>query len=122
MQSQTSDLEQVTSILEKYFQGLYHGDIQLLASICAEELVLFTPNKRRTLRAWLEDVDSRPTPKDHGEYGTEGYNFKILSIELVGLQAMAKLYCPLLGHKYIDFIGLLKEQDQWKIVSKIYSE
>ena len=118
MDATQCEITQVTLVLECYFQGLYQGDSALLAEICDKELVLFAPRQRRTLQQWLNDVNTRPVPRALGE----DYRFKILSIELVGSQAMAKLDCPLLGHNYTDFIGLLKENNQWKIVTKIYSE
>jgi len=33
---------------------------------------------------------------------------------------MVKVECPLFDCEYIDFLGLLKENQQWLIVSKMY--
>ena len=46
---------------------------------------------------------------------------KIINIDILGEQAMVKAECPLLGNFYIDFLSLLKEKGQWKIVNKMYS-
>lgn len=112
------DFEAVTTALQSYFSGLHEANIEKLTQVCAEELVLHAPNIRRTRNEWFELIKSRPTPQTEGHE----FNYKILSLDLVGSQAMAKLACPLLGHNYVDFIGLLKEQGQWKIVSKMYCD
>jgi len=49
------------------------------------------------------------------------YNFNIQSLEIIGDQAMAIVDAPLLAAHFIDFLGLLKENDQWKIVNKMYT-
>ncbi len=113
-----SDFDLVRHVLDEYFEGLYQADCEKLRSICSPDLILKSVDLRRSLDEWLQLVASRPVPKDLGE----PFDFKILSLDLVGKQAMAKLYCPLLGHPYIDFIGLLKENQQWKIVNKMYCE
>jgi hypothetical protein len=35
---------------------------------------------------------------------------------------MVKVKCPLFDFNYVDFLGLLKEQGQWLIVNKMYSD
>ena len=49
------------------------------------------------------------------------YNFNIQSLEIVGDQAMAKVDVPLLAAHFIDFLGLLKEDGEWKIVNKMFT-
>ena len=60
---------------------------------------------------------SRPIPCDEGME----YNFNIHSVEIIGDQAMAKVEAPLLAAHFIDFLGLLKEYGQWKIVNKMFT-
>jgi len=49
------------------------------------------------------------------------YAFKVLSLDIEGDQAMAKVDVPLLAAHFIDFLGLLKEDGKWKIVNKMYT-
>ena len=63
-------------------------------------------------------VASRPIPADEGH----GFNYKILSVEVLGDQAMVKASCPLLGHDFIDYLGFLRENGVWLIVSKMYAD
>jgi hypothetical protein len=37
-------------------------------------------------------------------------------------QAMVKVHCPLFDFNYIDFLGLLKEDGNWQIVTKMYTD
>ena len=114
----TSDLASITNILQSYFDGLHQGDVNKLTAIFHPDVWLKAPDVRRSLTQWLTDVASRPTPAQLNK----SYAFKILALDVVQEQAMAKIQCPLFDFSYIDFIGLLKEQGQWRIVSKMYTD
>ncbi|TQV88841.1 nuclear transport factor 2 family protein [Aliikangiella coralliicola] len=110
------DTQVITSILKDYFDGLYEADVKKLRAIFHSDVYLKAPNLRRSLTEWLDLVASRPVPKQEKEL----YRFNILSIEVIGEQAMAKVECPILDNFYIDFLGFLKENGEWKIVNKMY--
>jgi hypothetical protein len=113
-----SDFDKVTEIVQLYFYGLHQGDVGKLRSIFHVDVWLKTPGKRLSLEQWLTDVTHRPSPTEQGK----PFEFKILSIDVVQDQAMVKIQCPLFDFDYIDFLGLLKEQDQWLIVNKMYTD
>lgn len=113
-----SDFQQITKIIESYFDGLYRGDTQLLNSIFQNESWLITPHGRRDKKQWLKDVASRATPKEL----QQDYLFSILAIDIINDQAMVKVYCPIFEFKYIDFLGLIKSNNQWQIASKMYTD
>jgi len=112
-----TDFEQITEILHSYFHGLYQGDVPKLTSIFHEDAWLKSPGSRRSLAQWLEDVSKRTPPV----LLKQSFDFKILAIDLEQDQAMAKIHCPLFNFDYIDFLGLLKEDGQWRIVTKMYT-
>ncbi|NQZ88300.1 MAG: nuclear transport factor 2 family protein [Colwellia sp.] len=114
----TSDFTDITAILLSYFDGLHHGDITKLKSLFHSDVWLKAPGVRRSLVQWLTDVESRSVPAQLNK----PFDFKILAIDVVQDQAMAKVYCPLFDFNYIDFLGLLKEDGQWQIVSKMYTD
>ncbi|NOU52170.1 nuclear transport factor 2 family protein [Pseudoalteromonas sp. JBTF-M23] len=116
-QTQSSDLAAIISLITKYFDGLHYGDTQLLASIFHQDAWLKAPNSRRKLNQWLVDVADRPVPATQGN----AYEYAILSIEVVQDQAMVKVHCPLFSFNYVDFLGLLKEDGNWLIVNKMYT-
>ncbi|MEX0297923.1 MAG: nuclear transport factor 2 family protein [Kordiimonas sp.] len=113
-----NDFQVITNMVQAYFDGLHHGDTKKLRPLFHVDTVLKAPGIRRTREEWLELVDSRPVPQKEGH----PYAYKILSIDVVGDQAMVKALCPLLGSIFIDYLGLLKENGQWLFVSKMYAD
>ena len=113
-----NDFEQVSALITLYFEGLYYADVLKLKSILHPDTYLIAPTKRRTMEQWLNDVSSREIPSEL----IDKFNFEILSMDIVKDQAMVKVYCPLFEFKYIDFLGLLKQQGEWFIVSKMYTD
>jgi hypothetical protein len=118
MSEATSDLNAIEAVLHSYFDGLYHGDVAKLNSIFHPDAWLKAPGVRRSLNQWLKDVAERTTPAELNQARA----FKILAIDVVQDQAMAKIHCPLFDFNYIDFLGLLKEEGKWSIVNKMYSD
>lgn len=108
----------IVGLVKQYFDGLYCGDVGLLKSIFHEDVVLKSPNLRRSMNEWMRLVCSRDTPKER----RDSYGFKILWVDIQANQAMVKVKCPLLEYRYIDYLGFLKEGGCWKIVSKMYAE
>ncbi len=116
--SKETDFDKINHIINQYFEGLYLGDTALLAGIFHPDAWLKAPNKRRSLTTWLDDVSQRESPKQLGQ----AFDFKIISLDLIKDQAMAKIECPLFDFHYIDFLGLLKENGHWLIVNKMYTD
>jgi hypothetical protein len=114
----TDDLVAIEVIIQDYFHGLYYGDVSKLTSIFHPDVWLKAPGVRHSLVQWLKNVAVRSTPAELNK----PFLFKILSIDVVQDQAMAKIHCPLFDFNYIDFLGLLKEQGKWQIVTKMYTD
>ncbi|MCG7534550.1 nuclear transport factor 2 family protein [Pseudoalteromonas sp. OOF1S-7] len=113
-----ADLSQIQTIVQCYFTGLHSGDSEALRHLFHPDCWLKAPGLRRTRDEWLELVSLRTSP---AEQGAE-IACQVLAIDLLGQQAMVKVLCPLFEHNYIDFLGLLKEQGQWRIVNKMYAD
>jgi len=113
-----SEMQVIERIVTDYFDGLHQADVAKLRRIFHPDVVLKAPGLRRTMNEWLSAVASRPVPQEEGA----AYRFKILSIEVIGEQAMVKVECPLFDYFYIDYLGLLREEGEWLIVSKMYCD
>jgi len=111
------DDQAIDAVLQDYFDGLYEGDVAKLRGVFHDDAWLKTNNDRKSRDEWLAAVAARPVPKEEGM----AYGFKMLSLDVVGDQAMAKVDVPLLAAHYVDFLGLLKEDGIWKIVNKMYT-
>ena len=107
----------IRSIIEAYFSGLHHGDAAQLESIFHPDCMLKAPSLRLSLNEWLERVRRRPVPADNNH----PWYYDIISIEIHHEQAMVKVNCPLPHGHFIDYLGLLREQGQWRIVNKMYA-
>lgn len=115
--SYQSDYEAIIGLLNHYFDGLYEGDVNKLRSIFHEDAWLKGNDYRKPRDEWLDAVAARPIPRDEAME----FNFNIQSLEIIGDQAMAKVDAPLLAAHFVDFLGLLKEDGQWKIVNKMFT-
>lgn len=111
------DYDAIFDLLNAYFDGLYEGNVDALRTIFHDDAWLKGNDYRKTRDEWLEAVANRPIPSVEGME----YNFSIQSLEIVGDQAMAKVDVPLLAAHFIDFLGLLKEDGEWKIVNKMFT-
>ncbi|MEL7448339.1 MAG: nuclear transport factor 2 family protein [Pseudomonadota bacterium] len=115
--SYQKDYEAINELLNAYFDSLYVGDVDRLREIFHDDAWLKGNGFRKTRDEWLEAVADRPVPSVEGM----DYAFNIQSLEIVGDQAMAKVDVPLLAAHFIDFLGLLKEDGEWKIVNKMFT-
>ncbi|AZZ90644.1 nuclear transport factor 2 family protein [Hahella sp. KA22] len=113
-----TDFTTIINIIGAYFEGLYYADTTLLERIFHTDAILKAPGLRRSLKDWLDAVKNRPVPSEQGL----PYEFRLLSVEITGEQAMVKVACPLFEYNYLDYLGLLKENGQWLIVNKMYAD
>ena len=111
------DAQIIEALLQDYFDGLYEGDVAKLRNVFHDDAWLKGNHYRKSRDEWLAAVAARPIPKDQGM----AYGFKVMSLDIVDDQAMAKVDVPLLAAHFIDFLGLLKEDGTWKIVNKMYT-
>ena len=111
------DYASIQALMRDYFTGLYEGDVEKLRRIFHDDAYLKANGYRKSRDEWLDAVAARPIPKNEGM----DYNFHVMSLEIIGDQALAKVNVPLLAANFIDFLGLLKEEGQWKIVNKMFT-
>ncbi len=116
-----NDREELLALLERYFDGLYLGDVELLRQA-------FHPQARlagevngevllRDMTPYLHAVANRASPQARGE----ARRMQLLSLQIDGAIAQASARCEMLGFDYLDQLGLLKQDGRWSIVSKLYT-
>lgn len=112
---------EILALLPHYFEGMFFGDVERLRKIFHPQAVLFgVVNGAPVYRGiddWLSAVSTRKSPKDSGEKMTSS----VLSIELTGNIALAKVNCPMLGFNYVDYLTLNKIDGDWVIVTKTFT-
>lgn len=116
-----SDIAAIEAVLQTYFDGLYEGNTDKLASAfhpCAhlywdkDGAVQDLPREQ-----WFEMVKSRGSAKSKGLARAD----RILMLDQSGPEtALAKVACQLPPRYFTDYLVFLKTTEGWKIVSKVY--
>ena len=116
-----SDIAAIEAVLQAYFDGLYEGDTDKLASAfhpCShlywdkDGVVQDLPREQ-----WYEMVKSRGSAKSRGLARED----RILMLDQSGPEtALAKVACQLPPRYFTDYLVFLKTTEGWKIVSKVY--
>ncbi len=114
-----ADIERTVNL---YFDGLYEGDADKLASVFHEtsaltyeqngELVVLTRDN------WLKGVRDRASAKSQNLARAD----KILLIDQSGPNsAMVKVNCQIPPRYFTDYLNLLKIDGRWLVVQKIFA-
>lgn len=117
----TTEINNVQSVLDLYFQGIFSGDTAMLEQAFHPQALLFGDIDGaayfKTLGDYLENVRNRQSPQEKGET----LRMKTLGIDILGRNAIARLHVPMLGYNYYDSLSLSKTEERWQIVNKLFS-
>jgi hypothetical protein len=111
----------VESVLNRYFDGLYHSDTTILSTVFHEKAIYAcatqAPLVYLTMDQYFPIIDKRPSPASQGESRKD----KIISIRFAGPStAFAEVNCAI-GPKYFtDYLTLVKDDGEWRIISKVF--
>ncbi|QNA87839.1 nuclear transport factor 2 family protein [Massilia sp. Dwa41.01b] len=114
--------DEVLAAIDAYCRGVYHGDIGLLRSVFDPRAQLFAEVRGqayfRPLDDYLAVVAGRASPASLGQ----AFAMKPLHIEITGEIAFAKVHCPMFDFHYIDYLSFVRQEGQWKIVNKTFTD
>lgn len=109
-------------VVTRYFQGLFEGDVALLAEAFHPRAVLFGVvsgvSSERTLDAYLEVVAKRASPRMLGELHT----MNIDTIDVVGPFVSVRATVAMLGYRYTDVLALAPYDGRLVIVNKLFTD
>ena len=115
-----SDIADVEAVVWLYLEALHAGDVAGLAKAFAPGSALYASADGQAtalaIEPWLERVRNRKSAKDSG---FESRN-AILSIEVEGSMAMAKVTSAFPPKSFVDYLSLVKTEAGWRIVAKTY--
>ena len=116
------DRSAIEQTIQTYFDGLYEGDADKLASIFHETSALTYEQDGQLvvlpLAQWLKAVRERPAPKAKGLARDDA----ILLIDQSGpTTAFVKVKCQIPPRYFTDYLNLLKVDGRWTIVQKVYA-
>lgn len=114
-----SEIENITKTLMDYIEGSTNGQPDRLKKAFHPDLNLYYV-KENKISTW-SGVDYIADTKEGKPTGEDG---KIISIDYENNAAMAKVEIshPKSRSTYVDYFMLLKENDGWKIVHKMYTK
>src|SRR5271165_5683947 len=102
----TGDLAAIEAVLQTYFDGMYEGSVEKLAAAFHETADLRSVAADGSLAiltraAWLEAVQSRPSPKSLDLPRRDG----IVTIDRSGpATAFAKVHCAVPSRFFTDYL------------------
>ena len=116
-----NDEQQIRETLQTYIDSMYESSAE-------KARVAFHPNAKVT--GYLEDglhemttedfagfvAAQQPSPRDKGET----IELEILSIDIAGDTAAARIRDNYLGLNFLDSISLLKTDGRWSIYNKLF--
>lgn len=112
---------EIHDVLDRYFDGIYRGDVPQLKATFHPQAMLFGEVKGqpylKSLADYLKAVENRKSPRDSGE----SFRMKTLAVEVLDDIAYARAHCPMLGFNYVDYLALVRQGGQWLIVNKLFT-
>lgn len=116
-----SKFEDVAEVLQAYFDGLYFSDVSILEKVFHPRAIYVTadetPTLIRSMDEYLPVVAKRVSPASREEPRRD----VIEDIEFAGENtARARVRCSIGERDFVDFLSLIREDTQWKIVAKVF--
>lgn len=125
-----NEAKAVTEVVDRYFDGIHRGDVELLRAVFHPEARLWgfappdptssdLPEKAgiRSLDEYLKIVAARVSPDQRGE----PMNSRVLSVQCEGPLAFVRALVPMLGYFYLDHLMLTRESGIWRISHKQFA-
>jgi hypothetical protein len=113
--------ETLLPVLQDYFDGLYHCDVDLFRQVFHPKAVYATADETpllyRDMPTYFEVLAQREAPATRGELRHD----VIDQIQFAGANtSFAQVRCRIGTKQFIDFLTLVREAGQWKIMAKIF--
>ena len=113
--------EEVSAVLQTYFDGLYASDTAKLGRALHPKALYVSATEGKLLHLTMQEyfpvVDQRPSPESRGEARRD----KVLSIEFAGpVTAFARVECAIGPKHFTDFLTLVFLDGEWRIISKVF--
>ena len=103
-------------IREYYFQGVQNIDVGLIRKIFHHDCVLYYVRDGE-----LQSIDQEQFQGSFTEdREPEKWDWEVISVDVTGKIASAKVRLENISVRYIDYLNLVKIQDEWWIVNKIF--
>ena len=119
--TKTDQLE-ISALMTRYFDGLYHSDSSVLRTVFHPELsyVNATTGNHEFLglEAYMKRIDARTPPASRNDPREE----KVEEITLKGGEiGVVEARMTMLGRDYQDLLTIIRSDDGWRVLSKVFT-
>ena len=116
-----SAVAEIEAVIQTYFDGLYEGNVEKLASAFHPVSHLYCEKDGGVLdvprEQWFEAVRKRESAASRGLARDD----RILMLDISGPEtAFVKVACQIPPRYFTDYLVLNRTTEGWKIVSKVY--
>jgi hypothetical protein len=115
-----SDAEQIQATIQTYFDCMYESSAEKAHAAFHENAKItgYMPNglAQMSVSEFADFVASQPSAKEAGEPAF----LDVLSLEIAGKTAVARVHDDYLGNRFLDTLSLLNENDEWRIYNKLF--
>ncbi len=119
---------EVKNVIEKsYFNGAFNDqDTKTMKKGFHPDFAIFSPKgteiSKYPIDVWIKGIEKRKANPNFDKSRVK-MDCKIVSIDVTGVCASAKIEASKNGKLiYTDYLSLLKFDDGWKIVAKVYNK
>lgn len=117
----SADTELIERLVGQYLDGLYQCDTTLLAKVFHPMAVYATAVGETPLVLRLHEYFPIVAQRDPPARKKAPRREEILSLDVVGpVTAMVKLSCSFFEKDYVDFLTLIKVDERWQIIAKVF--
>lgn len=117
-----SDRAAIEKATQTYFDGLYEGDAEKLASVFHPTSVLTFEQDGKlvelTRDQWLDGVRSRPSSKAKGLAREDAI---LLFDQSSPTTAFVKVKCQIPPRYFTDYLSFVKIDGEWKVAQKVFA-
>jgi hypothetical protein len=117
-----TDLDEILSTIQNYFDGLYHGDIEKMRRAFHPCCHLYSGMEGgiqdESAPDWFRRIQNRASPASEGALRRD----RIVFIDLNGSgSALVKVQVQAPSGRYSDYLSMLKLREGWRIVAKVFA-
>ena len=117
-----TDQDAIKQVIQIYLDGLYEGDVaKLQAAFHPTSALTFADGDHIKITArdeWCEAVKNRSSPKAQN---LDRHDEILLIDQSSEVTAFVKLKCAIPPRFFTDYLSLLKIDNRWQIVQKIFA-
>ncbi|MCY1242873.1 putative lumazine-binding protein [compost metagenome] len=119
MIDQAADTAAINRVVEHYVEGMVFADESLLREAFHPSCKIIGHYHRELEWLSLDEFIGAIKAEGPAEEGSSPF-WEIRTLDITGDSAVAKVVDDYLGMRFTDYLSLLKIDQQWQIINKLY--